>query len=106
MFLIQTFRPSNHFYDNLKIVFLLFPWQPLLGRQCANFSLSKLSLRRDFKTLQRLPVAWLQMIDSFSSKSNSEKLLCEELPDNCQLKPLEICCVKLLLRILAPFLFK
>ena len=73
------FPPSNHFYDNWKIAFFLFPWQPQLGRQCANFSLSKLTLWRDFKTLQWLSVAWLQMIDSFSSKSNSVKLLYEEL---------------------------
>ena len=30
----------------------------------------------------------------------------EVLPDNCQLKTFEICSVKLLLRLLAPFLFK
>ena len=70
------------------------------------FSLSKLFSRREFKTPREFSFACFRLVDSFSSKSDSEKLQQEVLPDNCQLKTFEICCVKLLLRMLAPFLFK
>ena len=73
--------------------------------KCAKISLFKLSLRREFKTLRQFSFACFKLLDSFSSKSDLEKLQHEVLPDNCQLKTFEICCVKLLLRMLAPFLF-
>ena len=72
----------------------------------AKISLSKLSLRREFKTLREFYFAYFKLLDSFSLKSDSEKLQHEVLTDNCQLKTFEICCVKLLLRMLARFLFK
>ena len=50
--------------------------------------------------------AYFKLLDSFFSKSDSETLQYEVLSDNCQLKTFEICCVKQLLRMLAPFLFK
>ena len=74
--------------------------------KCAKFSLSKLSLRREFKTLLQFSFACFKLLDAFSLKFDSQKLHHEVLRDNCQLKTLEICCVKLMLRILAPFLFK
>ena len=73
--------------------------------KCAKIRLSKLSLRREFKTLWQFSFASFKLLDSFSSKSDSGKLQHEVLPDNCQLKTFKICCVKLLLRMLAPFLF-
>ena len=72
----------------------------------AEIRLSKLSSRKEFKTLLQFSFAYFKLTDPFSSKSDSEKLQHKVLPDNCQLKAFEICCVKLLLRILAPFLFK
>ena len=54
--------------------------------KCAKISLSKLSLRREFKTLLQFSFACFKLLDSFSSKSDSEKLQHEVLPDNCQLK--------------------
>ena len=69
-------------------------------------SLSKLSLRREFKTLWQFSFACFKLLDSFSSKSGSKKLQHEVLPDICQLKTFEIYCVKLRLRMLAPFLSK
>ena len=51
-------------------------------------------------------LACFELLDLFFSKSDSEKLQHEALPDNCQLKTFKICCVKLLLRMLVPFLFK
>ena len=74
--------------------------------KCAKISSSKLSLRREFKSLLQFFFACFKLLDSFSSKSDSEKLQHEVLPDNCQLKTFKICFVKLLLRMLAPFLFK
>ena len=74
--------------------------------KCAKMSLSKLSLPREFKTLQQFSFACFKLLDSFSSKSDSETLQHEVLPNNYQLQTFEICCVKLLLRILVPFLFK
>ena len=74
--------------------------------KCAKISLSKLSLWREFKTLRQFSFACFKFLDSFSSKSHPETLQHEVLPDNCQLKNFEICCIKLLLRTLAAFLFK
>ena len=73
---------------------------------CAKIRLSNLSLRREFKTFRQFSFADFKMLDSLFSKSDSEKFQHEVLPDNCQLKTFQICCVKLLLRILAPFPFK
>ena len=72
----------------------------------AKISLFKLSLGRNFKTLQQFVFACFKLLDSVSSKSYSEKLQHQVLADNCQLKTSEICCAKLLLRMLTPFLFK
>ena len=74
--------------------------------KCAKISLAKLSLRREFKTLRQFSFTCFKLLDSFSSISDSETLQHEELPANCQLKTFEIWCVKLLLRMAAPFLFK
>ena len=74
--------------------------------KCAKISLSKLSLRREFKILRQLYLVCFKLLDSFYSKSDTETLKHEVLPDNCQLKTFEICYVKLLPRKLAPFLFK
>ena len=63
--------------------------------KCAKIRLSKLSLGRELKPLLKL--ACFELLDSFSSKSDSEKLQHEVLTDNCQLKTFEICCVKLLI---------
>ena len=59
-----------------------------------------------FKTLWQFSFACFKLLDSFSLKSDSETLQHEVLPDNCQLKTFEICCVELLLRMLVPFPFK
>ena len=44
----EVFTFTNHYYDNWNIVFFLFPWQSLLGRQISSSShsayQSKLSL--------------------------------------------------------------
>ena len=74
--------------------------------KCAKLSFSKLSLQREFKTCQQFLLPIFKLLDSFSLKSDSETLQHEALPDNCQLKIFVICCLKLLLRMLAPFLFK
>ena len=52
--------------------------------KCAKISLSKLSLRKEFS------FACFKLLESFFSKSDSEKLQHEVLPDNCQLKTFEI----------------
>ena len=74
--------------------------------KCSKISLSKLSLRREFKTLWNFSFACFKLRNSFFSKSDSKELQREVFPDNCYLKTFEICCVKLLLRMLVPFLFK
>ena len=56
----------------------------------------------EFKTLMQFSFACFKLLDSFSSKSDSEKSQHEVLPDNCQLETFEICCVKLLLCSLLP----
>ena len=63
----------------------------------AKISLSKLSLRREFKTLQQLPFVCFKMLDSICLKSNPQKLRLEVLPNNHQFKTCKICCEKLLL---------
>ena len=74
--------------------------------KCAKISFSKLSLQRELKTCQQFSFACFKLLDAFSLKSDSETLEHEVLPDNCQLKIFVICRLKLLLRMLAPFLFK
>ena len=74
--------------------------------KCATISLSKLSLRREFKTFRQFSFVCFKLLDTFSPKYDSEKLQHKVLPDNSQLNTFEICCCKLLLRMFAPFLFK
>ena len=54
--------------------------------KCAKIRLSKLSLRREFKSLLQFSFACFKLLNSFSSKSDSEKLQHKVLPDNCQLR--------------------
>ena len=57
---------------------------------CAKISVSNLHLRRELQTLEQLSFACFKLLDSFFSKSHSEKLQYEVIPDNFQLKVLEI----------------
>ena len=79
----------------LFLIGLMFEW--------AKITLFKLSLRSDFKALWQSTSVWS---DPYLSKSIMAKLQSELLPSNCYSKPFEICCRKLVLRILAPLLFK
>ena len=69
----------------------------------AKITLFKLSLRSDFKALWQSTSVWS---DPYLSKSIMAKLQSELLPSNCYSKTFEICCRKLVLRILAALLFK
>ena len=51
--------------------------------KCAKTSLSKLSLRREFKTLRQFSFACFKLLDSFPSKFDSEKIQYEVLLGNC-----------------------
>ena len=80
----------------LFLIGLMFEW--------AKITLFKLSLRSDFKALWQSTSVWS---DPYLSKSIMAKLQSELLPSNCYSKTFEICCRKLVLRILAPpLLFK
>ena len=89
---------SSEGYLNLFLIELIFKFD--------KSSLSKLSLRRDFKTLRKFSFTCFKLLDSFSLKFESETLQHEVLLDNWKLKTFKMCCVKLLLRFLAPFLFE
>ena len=72
-------------------------------RQSNLFNLSNLSFRNSFNVFWQFISDWP---DPYFSKSNTKKLQLELLPANCHLKTFEICCIKVLLRILTPLRFK
>ena len=84
-----------------KIIKFIYDWVNFIC-VCAKMSLSKLCIKRSSKALQQFWLTCFELLDSFSSKSNSEKIQHEMLPDNCCLKSFELCCVKVLPKILAP----
>ena len=58
----------------------------------AKISLHKLSLQREFKTLLQFSFACFKLLDSFTTKSDSETLQDEVLPDNYWLKTFDMLC--------------
>ena len=79
--------------SNLFLIELIF--------KCAIIILFKLSFQNGFNVFCQFISDWP---DPCFSKSNMKKLQSELLPANCHLKTFEICCIKVLLSILAPLL--